>query len=378
MKSVLPLVVSDFEVIPVKLNFRLSVKHSLASRDYTNNVVVRAASSSGVLGYGEGVPRKYVTGESVESVLAFLTTFTGNFRNTAFDSPVDLIAHLETLEKLPEVQANHSAFAAFELAMLDLAGHHWGLTLSALAGCEQCLKQLVYSLVVPLLPVEACKVMLRQAADYTFPHVKVKISGDQHVERVRFVREMLGDSAEIRVDANGALNQATGEKIVAELRELGVVAIEQPYSAEALEDTARLKKLGLMDIVLDEGATSLESAVRAIEAGACDIVNVRVSKCGGFLASLRLIDAVLKKGCAVQLGAQVGESSILSAAGAQLASTGVAFRWLEGCFGRHLLDADLSERPLAFGPGGLVNVPTGQGLGITVSPGALSEAGSAY
>ena len=41
-------------------------------------------------------------------------------------------------------------------------------------------------------------------------------------------------------------------------------------------------------IMLDESLTSEHDARRAIDSGTCDLFNIRLSKCGGFLSSLRL------------------------------------------------------------------------------------------
>ena len=55
------------DVLTVELPFRFSFGHALAARSSSTNVVTRVALDDGTVGYGEGVPREYVTGETVES-----------------------------------------------------------------------------------------------------------------------------------------------------------------------------------------------------------------------------------------------------------------------------------------------------------------------
>ena len=54
--------------VPFKQVFR----HASASRARAENVIVAARSSDGAVGYGEGCPRGYVTGESVVSAHEFI------------------------------------------------------------------------------------------------------------------------------------------------------------------------------------------------------------------------------------------------------------------------------------------------------------------
>jgi muconate cycloisomerase len=105
------------------------------------------------------------------------------------------------------------------------------------------------------------------------------------------------------------------------------------------------------------------------------MVNVRISKCGGLLGALRVIETARKRGLAVQLGAQVGESCILSAAGALLAAGTPGFRWREGCFGTHLLREDLCKDEFRFGIRGEMVPPSGPGLGVRVDGTRLGASG---
>src|SRR5882724_1071731 len=56
----------------VRIPLRKPIKHASHSRTETDNVLVRCVLDDGTMGHGEGVPREYVTGESVDSVLDLL------------------------------------------------------------------------------------------------------------------------------------------------------------------------------------------------------------------------------------------------------------------------------------------------------------------
>src|SRR5262245_52963909 len=64
--------VAELQVFHVRIPLRRSVRHASHARSQTDNVVVRCRLDDGTTGWGEGVPREYVTGESIESTLALL------------------------------------------------------------------------------------------------------------------------------------------------------------------------------------------------------------------------------------------------------------------------------------------------------------------
>jgi L-alanine-DL-glutamate epimerase-like enolase superfamily enzyme len=90
---------------------------------------------------------------------------------------------------------------------------------------------------------------------------------------------------------------------------------------------------------------------------------------GGLLRSLEVVEAARAAGIGVIVGAQVGETSLLTRAGLTVASgAGVALVAQEGAFGTHLLSEDVSDPPLMFGAGGVLEVSatptlTASGLG---------------
>ncbi|WP_419903236.1 hypothetical protein [Kiloniella sp.] len=58
----------------IEIPFKQSFSHASATRKVTEAVLVKAHSKQGHTGYGEGCPRKYVTGETTASVQQFFGT----------------------------------------------------------------------------------------------------------------------------------------------------------------------------------------------------------------------------------------------------------------------------------------------------------------
>lgn len=131
-------------------------------------------------------------------------------------------------------------------------------------------------------------------------------------------------------------------------------------------------KLGV-PLMLDESLCSEIDARRAIEEGTCDLFNLRLSKCGGFLPCLKLAALAHQAGLGYQLGCQVGETGILSAAGRHFATSVANIRFLEGSYDRFLVREPLTREDLTFGRGGFADELTGPGLGVTIDEAAVGR-----
>jgi muconate cycloisomerase len=131
-------------------------------------------------------------------------------------------------------------------------------------------------------------------------------------------------------------------------------------------------------IVVDEGPTDRDSLQRFIAHRACTGANVRISKCGGLVGAHARCREVLDAGLLLQVGCQVGESSLLSAAHLALlealAPVTPGVRYAEGCFGRHLLREDPVSPLVQFGYGGRPPPRArGAGLGVQVDQAMLER-----
>jgi muconate cycloisomerase len=73
-----------------------------------------------------------------------------------------------------------------------------------------------------------------------------------------------------------------------------------------------------------------------------------------------------------QLGCQVGETGLLAAAGRHFAASRELL-YLEGSYSKFLLQEDIINELVEFGPGGVAQVLEGPGLGVTVNEQALQR-----
>ena len=166
---------------------------------------------------------------------------------------------------------------------------------------------------------------------YGFAQVKVKVGvpGQDDPARLGRIRRVIGGRMDLRIDANEAWSAAEVVDRVAPLRQFRPTALEQPVPHAEVDALAGLRREIGVPIMLDESLCGYPDAVRAVELGTADVLNVRLSKCGGILPSLRIMALARREGLDVQLGCHPGETGILSAAGRQVACRVRAIRYLE-------------------------------------------------
>jgi L-Ala-D/L-Glu epimerase len=369
----------------VRIRLRRPFRHASHTRSASDNVVVRCVLDDRTEGFGEGVPRDYVTGETIDSALDLLRTSDLPAQLTPCPDFAHAVAVAERLRLAPvpgddrDCQGN-AARCAVELAVLDAAGRRFGEPLSAvtrlLAPDRYAPRPWVrYSGAI----TSAKRLKIRLAGLvfrlYGFRQVKVKvgIAGYDDPHRLRTFRRYLGSRRDIRVDANEAWSPAEVVERIRALEPFGISAVEQPVPHADVASLGDVRRQVQVPLMLDESLCSRIDAERAVAGGTCDLFNLRLSKCGGFIPSLRLAQFARRHGLGYQLGCQIGESALLSAAGRHFAASVAGLRYLEGSYDRHLVRAALATRDLTFGRGGWAPALPGPGLGITLSPQALER-----
>ena len=355
----------------LQIQLCMPIKHYLAERTHSENLVVKVVTDSGVVGFGEGIARQYVTGEVMESSLRFLQDHLIPELNGFHPSgPPDLIEALtELLSEDNRTQAP-AACCALELAILDAAGKTWSQSVTQMLGGGD--QPLLYSAVIPMMSSPSFLRLLHLIRDMEMSFVKVKVGNERDTEVLSLARETLGHKVDIRVDANGAWSVKEAEERIAAMMAYGISAVEQPVTKEDILGLRHLAEKVEIPIVADESLCVEHDAKNLAALGACQVFNLRLSKCGGILAANRLYEIGRKKAIAAQLGCQVGETGILSAAGRQLASSRKLL-YLEGSYSSYLLKDDIVNEPVEFGPGGVAQPLAGHGLGVSVNEETLQR-----
>jgi L-Ala-D/L-Glu epimerase len=371
--------VTEFQLFAVDLPFKTAFRHAAAARTTSESLFLRMRLDSDVEGWGESLPRAYVSGERREQVFVLLRdAILPALLGRTFQSLAEVVSFLEKCdgkapsEWVPPDVPQTSAWCCVDLALLDAFGRDFGHPAS-LGGQPSggALERYRYSGVVSAgrgWPYARSLIKMRA---FRFPHVKLKVGEDGALQAARTARRLLGRRVDLRVDANMAWDVEQALDLIEELRMVGIRSFEQPIAADDLAGLARLVAESSAHIMADEGLTDRDSLQRFISHRACTAANVRISKCGGLVGAYDRCREVLDAGLMLQVGCQVGESSLLSAAHltllSALAPLTPGVRFAEGCFGRHLLREDPASPLVQFGYAGRPPPrPPGAGLGVQI------------
>jgi L-Ala-D/L-Glu epimerase len=382
--------ITECRLLAVDLPFKAAFRHAAAARASSESLFLQVRLDSGAEGWGESLPRAYVSGESREEAFALLRdAILPALIGRTFQSLPDVTAFLEKCDGKappewvrPEVPQS-SAWCSVDLALLDALGRAsddpvWLGTAGPRPPTDRALRRYRYSGVVSASQGWPYVVSLLKMRAFRFPQVKLKLGDDRALQAARTARRLLGRRTDLRVDANMAWDVEQALAVIGQLGTVGIRSFEQPIASHDLAGLARLVAETSAQIVVDEGLTDRDSLQRYIAHQACTGANVRISKCGGLIGAHARCQQAADAGLMLQVGCQVGESSLLSAAHLMLllalAPLTPGVRYAEGCFGRHLLREDPVSPLLQFRYGGRPpRRPQGAGLGVRVDQGTLER-----
>jgi muconate cycloisomerase len=352
-------------------------EHAAARRDLAEAIVTRVELSDGRCGWGETLPRSYVTGETLDTVAADLESLFW---------PAVAVADLSGGEfpvlsiAAPGQRCINAAACAMELALADAMLDHGGWARLGGGGLSARIVARATGVLGSSDPRKTAR-KLRLMRWFGLRDFKLKLGFSPEVDQANLAavagqlgRALAAGRCSLRVDINGGWTAADTPAKAERLGQLGVCVVEQPVycGAKGLAELARRCPLPLM---ADESLLSEADARDLLTAGAKVWWNIRLSKNGGLRRSLALARLAADNGVPFVLGCMVGESSILSAAQRRLLQLSPPPRFVEGNYGRFLMGDDLAGRSLRFGYGGRLKPLEGRGLGVEISPAKLARYG---
>jgi o-succinylbenzoate synthase len=213
---------------------------------------------------------------------------------------------------------------------------------------------------VPVVPAaEAHALVLRSGCGTA----KVKVadpgsSAADDLDRVEAVRDALGRTGRIRVDANGAWSIEEAVAAIAELDRAarGLEYVEQPCAA--VEELAVVRRRVRVPIAADESIRRAEDPLAVARAGAADVAVVKCTPLGGVRRSLAVAEQVEAVAQLPVVVSSALETSVGLAAELALAGALPRLELACGVGTLALLAGDLVARPVVLTDGSLP-VPAG-------------------
>ncbi len=343
---------TELSLIKLKIPFKVSFKHSSADRNVTQSILVGAKSASGNIGLGAGCPREYVTLETVESAVVFFE----NYRKS-------LITRVDSLQSLKDwvreheqiINRNPAAWCAIELALLDLLAKDNKQSIERLLGLRELDGTFQYTAVLGDAEWEKFVFQTKQYLAMGFQEFKLKISGNLAVDgkKLALIQDLGKGELKLRVDANNIWQDSN--VAIDYFKQLGIqlVGIEEPLTAMQFAQLSEVAEGTQTKIILDESFLNKSHFEPIQKIAGSFIINIRISKMGGLIRALEIARVAEELEIPVIVGAQVGETSLLTRAALTVAHKNKGnLLAQEGAFGTLLLKYDIVNSPLGFGQQG--------------------------
>jgi L-alanine-DL-glutamate epimerase-like enolase superfamily enzyme len=187
------------------------------------------------------------------------------------------------------------AIAAVDVALWDLKAKLLGLPLYRLLGAAHDEVAVYGSGGFTSLTDEELGAQLGGwAHDQDIPRVKMKIgtawgsAETRDLQRVERARAVIGEAAELYVDANGGYGRKQAARLAQRFADLGVTWFEEPVSSDDLDGLHEIRGLTGLDIAAGEYGYDPVYFERMCAAGAVDVLQADVSRCAGVTEWLRV------------------------------------------------------------------------------------------
>jgi L-Ala-D/L-Glu epimerase len=161
------------------------------------------------------------------------------------------------------------------------------------------------------------------AAGYGTLKLKVGFDIDADLTRVRFIQNLVGGRADIRIDANQGYDQTDGCRFAAEVDPAGVELLEQPCAAGDWKAAEAVAAVTAVPLMLDESIYGLEDVKRAADLKAASLIKFKLMKAGGLDRLAEALELIRSLGMEPVLGNGVA---------------GEIGCWMEACVARTLID----------------------------------------
>lgn len=308
--------ITDIKIEKIKLKLKEPFKVAFAVIEYSEDLIVKITTDEGITGFGEASPIQFVTGETVDTAYAALKLL----KEVLIGEDPLAIDRIHAVMDATII-GNTSAKCGIDLALYDIKGKTAGLPVYKLLGgySNRIENDTTLSLDEPEKMAHAAK--CRADEGYRIIKIKTGIDLESDIRSIRAIREAVGPSVRLRVDANQGYTIPAALKAIRVFAEEGIESIEQCLPAGDVDGAAYLRSKAApgIELMLDESIHSPADAARACKVNAADSINIKLMKCGGLYRGEQIYSVAEAYGLKCMVGCMM-ESKLANTAGLSLAA----------------------------------------------------------
>jgi len=281
------------------------------SSNVAHNIIVKVITDEGI-GIGNACPNS-VTKETHETILMAMKIFSDELVGEDAGDIVEINSKMDSL-----LEKNPSAKAGVDIALYDLKGKIEGQPVYKMLGKNK--DKMLTDMTIGIMSLEDAveHAVLYKNEGFKALKIKIGLNKDKDIERVKAVREAVGENIIIRVDANQGYDVKTAIEVIKRIEPFNIEQVEQPVIWDDLGGLKEVKIQSTIPITADEAVKTIEDAMRVIEYGAANKINIKLMKCGGVTKALEINRIAEKNGLETMIGC-MSENRISVAAGLHFA-----------------------------------------------------------
>jgi len=344
-------------------------KNAYLTKTVQKSAIVRITAAGGAVGLGNIDPSPGYSAQTVEESLAAL-------RNKLSACVIGLDAsniHVLNCRLDAAMDGFLDAKAAIEMACVDLTARALGIPVyTYLGGAAK--ERLTFNAWIGILPPDEAAAEASKWVARGFRSAKIKVGGgiEADRDRVKAVREAVGQTVALRVDANAGYDADTAIRLARLMQPFNLQLMEQPVPAGDIAGMARVRReAGGIPIMADESILDHASLIAVIKAEAADIVKLKVMKQGGFHRARAMLATAEAAGirCVVGHGFGLGVNTM-----AEIMFAASSTNVIDGleCVGPLKTADDITTAKLDLSAGTLA-LPPGPGLGVALDEAKLDR-----
>ncbi len=362
--------VARIEAWPV--NVPLEATYLMAPGVYPgmSRTVVRVTTADGVVGLGETpsvADAELLAGELGVALVG---------RDTAALREELGLAAEPAARRPGAAVVTRGAAGGVEIALWDIAAREAGVPLCRLLG-EVVREEIPFTeYFAPRpgreeSPAAVADYCARMIAEHGSPAFEGKVgvwAPEQDLELVRLVREAIGPNRPLRLDANMGWSLETARTMLAALAEYDIASLEEPVASFA--ELAELRRTSAIPF-----SSHTPDLAKAAALGVPDALVLGLGACGGVTGTLRFAERCAAAGVAFWFYS--GDLGITTAAQLHLTAVAPSLHRPSQSLLRWTAD-DVTAEGVRAPSRGVLGVPEGPGLGVTLDERALARCVERY
>lgn len=340
---------------------------SLGTEDAANNVLVKISTEEGITGFGECSPYMPINGESQDTCFIVGQYFAKALKGK---NPLNIEKCIRLMDTI--IYGNSSIKSAFDMALYDIAAQQAGVPLYKFLGGENT-KPIITDYTVSIGDAEKMAAEALKIKEQGYPAIKVKLgkNGTEDVERIRAIRDAVGNEIPVRIDANQGWKVNEAIETLNALKEFNIQYCEEPIAKWKFMKLKKVKKNSPIPIMADESCSDDHDAERLIELEACDMINIKLGKAGGIFKAIKMAKMAGEAGMHLQVGAML-ESRLGMTGFVHFALSSPAIQHFD--FDTALMfREDPVTNGIRYEANGLIRITETPGLGATIDNDRLSR-----